>query len=149
MNARRTGVEALSSMMPVLGGRSRRLATTVILAVAVWASTLPFALLLVVPRVGIGSAIPITIGSLAGILLLVVAASRLGQSWVHGDGLAGRSGGGGVRGGRACPAKTSASPVGRPQEERHQRRGYGYRTGAVPIGPLPGDADHECRPWVA
>ena len=105
------------------------------LAVAVWGSALPFALILVVPRVAIGPAIVIGIGLLAGIFLLVVAVGRRGQSSVHGDGLGGPSGG--------------AGGAGRPQEERHRQRGFGYRTGAGPAGPFPGGADHECRPRAA
>lgn len=105
------------------------------LAVAVWVSALPFALLLVVPRVGIGPAIAITIGLLAGIFLLGVAAGGPRESSVHGGGLAGPSG--------------DAGGAGGPQEERHRQRGLWDRTGAGPAGPLPGSADHECRSWVA
>lgn len=135
MNAGRTRGEALSSRVPALGARFRRLARTVILAVAVWVSALPFALLLVVPRVGIGLTITISIGLLAGIFLVVVAAGGLRESSVHGDGLAGWSG--------------DADGAGRPQEGRHRQCGFGYRTGAGPGGPLPGGADHEYRPRAA
>ena len=48
----------------------RRLAARVMVAMAVWVSALPFVLLLVVPRVGIGPAIPIAIGFLGAISLL-------------------------------------------------------------------------------
>lgn len=70
MNAGRTGVEALSSMISFADARSRRLGMAVILAVAAWVSALPFALLLIVPRVGGGSGIAIAIGLLVWILLL-------------------------------------------------------------------------------
>lgn len=135
-------------MIPALGGRFRWLATTVLLTVAVWVSALPVAFLLVVPRVGIEPAIAIAIGLLAGIFLVVVAAGRPGQSSAHGGDLAGRPGGSGGGGERACPAKTSASSMGRPQEERRWRPGFRYRTDAAPAGPRAGGADHEleCRP---
>jgi len=51
----------------------RRLARRVTVAMAVWVSALPFVLLLVVPRVGIGPAILMAIGVLGGISLLCLA----------------------------------------------------------------------------
>jgi hypothetical protein len=51
----------------------RRLATRVMVAMAVWVSALPCVLFLVVPRVGIGPAILIAIGVLGGISLLCLA----------------------------------------------------------------------------
>ena len=47
-----------------------RLVLIVTLALAVWASALPFVLLLVVPRAGIRTAISVVLALLAGISLL-------------------------------------------------------------------------------
>jgi hypothetical protein len=59
----------------ILAGRSRlrRLLRRLTVATAVWASALPFVLLLVVPRVGIRPAILIAMGLLGGISLLCLA----------------------------------------------------------------------------
>ncbi len=57
-------------MIPAGRVRLRRLATTVLLALAVWASALPFVVVLVVPRVGIGLGIAIATGLLVGMFLL-------------------------------------------------------------------------------
>ena len=56
----------------ILAGRSRlrRLLRRLTVATAVWVSALPFVLLLVVPRVGIGPAILIAMGLLGGISFL-------------------------------------------------------------------------------
>ncbi len=53
----------------------RRLALIVTLVLAVWASALPFILLLVVPQAGIRTAIPIAIGFLVGISLVCLGLS--------------------------------------------------------------------------
>lgn len=60
-------------MIPAGPAWFRRLATRVMVAMAVWVSALPFVLLLVVPRVGIGPAMLIAIGVLGGISLLCSA----------------------------------------------------------------------------
>ncbi len=59
-----------SLMIPAGRVGLRRLAARVMVAMAVWVSALPFVLLLVVPRVGIGPAILIVIGLLGGISLI-------------------------------------------------------------------------------
>lgn len=57
-------------MIPTGSARLHRFLTTLLLTVAVWVSALPVVLLLVIPRVGIGPAIPIAGGLLGGIFLL-------------------------------------------------------------------------------
>ena len=67
-------------MIPADRVGSRRLARTFLVALTVCVSALPFILLLVVPRVGIGPGIPIATGLLVGICLLCWALSISGRA---------------------------------------------------------------------
>ena len=66
---------AVSDVRPVGGVPVRRLALIATLALAVWASALPFILLLVVPQAGLRTAIPIALALLVGISLACWALS--------------------------------------------------------------------------